>query len=140
MRRPVLAATLVLASCLSLGWNAAHAQRAANLSGRDRALYLREFDDAREIEALSRGEAVTAADSLRVFGDCVVRTAPSATRAFLSSAPVTPGETAALTALNPAFTKCISAEDQVQFTPGALQAVLAEAIYKRAVAQQGTAG
>jgi hypothetical protein len=99
-----------------------------------RALYLREFgDDPAVVRTLSEGAAAEFPDARLTFADCVVRTDPAAVHALLESAPVTAEEQAALAALGAAFAACIPADQQLQFSPGHLLAVLAQAIYKRAV-------
>jgi hypothetical protein len=99
-----------------------------------RALYLREFgDNLAAVRALSEGPAAEFPDARLTFADCVVRTDPAAAHALLASAPVTAEEQAALAALGAAFAACVPADQQLQFSPGYLQAVLAQAIYKRAV-------
>lgn len=101
-----------------------------------RALYLREFGRSSDAAVASAvGEAIASDNPLLTFGDCVARAAPAATHAFLSAEPSTSQERAALAELGPVFGACIPATEQIAFTPAALQAVLAQALYKRVAAR-----
>lgn len=100
-----------------------------------RALYIREFGEKPVALQQVPGSGQPAApDATQPFGDCVVRAAPAQTQMFVVAAPATSEEKRALADLGPALTGCIDPRVQIRFTPAALEAMLAEALYKYAVA------
>ncbi|QDZ07198.1 hypothetical protein FPZ24_06655 [Sphingomonas panacisoli] len=80
------------------------------------------------------GEEVDAAPST-MFGGCVAKLAPTATRDFVMASAATPEENKALAGLASALADCLPPKQEMRLSRWGLQATLAEAVYKRTVAQ-----
>lgn len=100
-----------------------------------RALYLEKFgrDTPTRLDQADL-EADSISDPLLKFGDCVAMRAQAATHAFVVETPMTDEEDAALSELGPVLGECIDPTQQIEFSRSSLQALLAEALYKRASA------
>ncbi len=104
-----------------------------------RALYLREFGENAAAPSFAP-DGPDERPELRSFGECVIRAAPEAARVFVVADVATPAERQAIAELRPAMNGCINPREQIAFTPAALEAHLAEALYRNSVAQaRGTA-
>jgi hypothetical protein len=99
-----------------------------------RALYLREFGKNVPAPRFAP-DGPEDRPELRSFGECVIRGAPEATRAYVIAEVASPEEKQALAELGPALNGCINPREQVRFTPAALETHLAEALYENTVAQ-----
>jgi hypothetical protein len=104
-----------------------------------RAMYLREFGYLSQTERAivipangGPGNEVDAAPST-TFGGCVAKLAPDATRDLVISDPATSLEAKALDRLRPALADCLPPKQQFRLSRWALQAELAESLYKRTV-------
>lgn len=64
------------------------------------------------------------------FGDCVVRTDPSASLAYVAMHAASKGEDDALEALKPALGECVGSGDKVKLSRSVIEAALAEVIYR----------
>jgi hypothetical protein len=73
------------------------------------------------------------------FGDCAVRTAPLAARAFLQAAPGTSAEGAAVQSLKPALGSCLEKGAQVTLNRTRLRGALAVSYYSLAHASPALA-
>jgi hypothetical protein len=106
-----------------------------------RALYMREFgENAEAPHVVAASEGVATSTPLQAFGDCVLRTAPAATRLFVVADVATPEEKQAFADLTPALGGCVDPREQMRFNRASLEATLAEALYKNSVAlSQGAA-
>jgi hypothetical protein len=104
-----------------------------------RALYIREFgENARAPEIAPDGPSDR--PELRSFGECVIRAAPEATRVFVVADVASPEERQAIADLGPALNGCVNPREQIAFTPAALEAHLAGALYRNSVASAQGAG
>jgi hypothetical protein len=103
-----------------------------------RAMYIRDFGADAELPAID-ATPLSAREPLVVFGDCVVRLDPAATRAFVMARPATSEEARAVASLGASFNRCVSPGDQIQFSKTVLQGALAEALYKRSTASAASA-
>jgi hypothetical protein len=65
------------------------------------------------------------------MGACMADTDPAGIMALVRTTPRFPDETAALAALSPALTKCLSAGTRLDASREALRAALADALYQR---------
>jgi hypothetical protein len=95
-----------------------------------RALYLREFGAHAEPLHFSAGNIAPATQG---FAPCVLRAAPAATPTFVVADVGSPEERQALSDLGPALASCVNPREQIGFTPAALEALLADALYQSAV-------
>ena len=98
-----------------------------------RALYLRDFIRAPAIVSSVKPDGVDD-DPLRAFGFCVNTLDGVNTRTFVMATPATSVEKAALSALTPALSRCVSPNNRIRFTRAVLQGTLAEAAYRQASA------
>jgi hypothetical protein len=106
-----------------------------------RALYLREFGKHEpDLSPLPTEQSAGEDKGYHAFGACVMRIAPANSRAFVLALPGSGEESAALTALRPAFDECVNPQEQLVFTKAALDSTLAQALYERAVALAGSRG
>jgi hypothetical protein len=105
-----------------------------------RALYLEEYGVPPAAAADVPAAADDAADPLQAFGDCVAARKPEAVHALVVAKVATTEENAALSELAPLFGDCAPPRAQIEFSRSMLQATLAEALYKRAVAASPVAG
>ena len=98
-----------------------------------RALYLHDF--VRLPAVVSSAKPASAdGDPLRAFGFCVNTLDAADTRTFVMATPATSAEKAALSALTPALSQCVSPSNRIRFTRAVLQGTLAEAAYRQASA------
>ena len=92
-----------------------------------RALYIREFgvDAPTPINTpLFKDE-----DPLQRFGSCVNIIDSVNSRLLVTALPATPKERFAVSALGPAFSRCVAGGNKIAFSLGTIQAVLARAAY-----------
>ena len=68
--------------------------------------------------------------------DCATPSHPDLVRAVLATEPGTPEETAALTALHPAFIACVPAGTHLSYDPHIIRGMFAESLYRWSVVQR----
>jgi len=87
--------------------------------------------------ATARSDAASMAP-IYVMAECTVVQHPELVRAWLATTPATPEASAALQALNPAFSACVPAGSgsQINIDPRHVRGVLAEDLYRWSVVQR----
>jgi hypothetical protein len=68
--------------------------------------------------------------------DCATPREPALARAILATDPGTPGESAAIAALNPTFVSCVAPGSRISIDPRLMRFMFAEALYRWSVVQR----
>jgi hypothetical protein len=102
------------------------------VSAKGKRMSQRKYDAAMK----DYGEAV-AFSYLSFYGECVVRNAPSDSRALLLTVPDSPEEKTRFDALRPAFAECLSAGTSLTFGRTTLRGTIAINYYRLARAAMG---
>lgn len=89
----------------------------------------------RAAEVAGRDDAAFVTASFEL-AQCAAPRQPDLVRALLATEPGSEAETAALTALYPAFGACVAAGTQLRVDKGGIRAMLAESLYRWSVVQR----